>query len=82
MRSAKSRTWGKPWKGWKDYVPGYASASVLLPHQVMEVLGGKISHRTLRRLVENGELPPPFRVGGTNRWYPWDIARYLALKAA
>lgn len=36
--------------------------------------------RTVRRLVREGELPAPFKVGGALRWRRVDIERWLAEK--
>jgi predicted DNA-binding transcriptional regulator AlpA len=37
----------------------------------------RVDRRTVRRLWERGQLPPPLKIGGSNRWKPDDITEAL-----
>lgn len=37
----------------------------------------RVHRRTIARLVKRGELPPPLKVGGSNRWKGEDIEEAL-----
>ncbi len=43
--------------------------------EVCATLG--VADRTLRNLVARGDFPPPFQVGGLNRWRPDDIVDWI-----
>ena len=37
----------------------------------------RVDRRTVRRLWKRGQLPPPLKLGGSNRWKAEDIAEAL-----
>jgi predicted DNA-binding transcriptional regulator AlpA len=37
----------------------------------------KVDRRTIRRLCLKGELPPPLKLGGQNRWRAEDINKAI-----
>ena len=37
----------------------------------------RVDRRTVRRLWERGQLPPPLKIGGSNRWKKRDIEQFL-----
>jgi predicted DNA-binding transcriptional regulator AlpA len=37
----------------------------------------RVDKRTVYRLCRRGLIPPPFKLGGQNRWMPGDIAGAL-----
>jgi predicted DNA-binding transcriptional regulator AlpA len=37
----------------------------------------RVDRRTVRRLWERGQLPPPLKIGGSNRWKSDEIADAL-----
>ena len=41
-----------------------------------------VNKRTVQRMVADHELPRPFKVGRSTRWYKRDIEQYLEQKAA
>jgi excisionase family DNA binding protein len=43
--------------------------------QVAELLS--VSERTVRRLMEKGDLPAPVRLGRAVRWFEADVIAYL-----
>ena len=43
--------------------------------QVAELLS--VSERTVRRLVENGDLPAPVHIGRAVRWHECDVLDYV-----
>ena len=57
-----------------------AQGQTLTFAQIMSRLGIK-GRNTVYRLVRRGELPEPFRVGSTWRWYERDVVAYLAAQA-
>lgn len=47
-------------------------------HQIANMLS--LSKRTVYRLVDRNDLPPPFRVGGVVRWRYADIRAWIEAK--
>jgi predicted DNA-binding transcriptional regulator AlpA len=37
-----------------------------------------LSARTIRRLVDAGKMPPPLRIGGSDRWRLADVRQWIA----
>jgi predicted DNA-binding transcriptional regulator AlpA len=37
----------------------------------------RVDRRTVRRLWERGQLPPPLKIGGSNRWKKRGIEQFL-----
>jgi excisionase family DNA binding protein len=42
----------------------------------------RVHRRTIARMVKRGELPPPLKVGSSNRWKVEDIEKVLGRKPA
>ena len=57
--------------------PGRGHTDALLSYdQVAEWVG--LSTRSVRRLVDEGRMPAPLRLGGTRRFRSTDIDRWIA----
>jgi excisionase family DNA binding protein len=52
------------------------TSSLLIDGKACSAMLG-ISHRTLLRLVERGEAPPPVKLGRLTRWRAADVEAYV-----
>jgi predicted DNA-binding transcriptional regulator AlpA len=57
-----------------------ASFEPLLTHEDLEQLL-RVDRRTIRRLCLKGELPPPLKLGGQNRWRAEEINEAIEVMA-
>jgi predicted DNA-binding transcriptional regulator AlpA len=55
-----------------------AQLTPLLTNEDLERLL-RIDRRTVRRLCKRGQLPPPLKLGGGNRWRTEDIAEAIEM---
>ena len=51
------------------------TVKLLSRRQVAELLS--VSERTVRRLVENGDLPVPVRIGRAARWHEAGVINFI-----
>jgi predicted DNA-binding transcriptional regulator AlpA len=56
----------------KEHLKNQAATLLLEPLLTTSDLEAllKVDRRTINRLVKRGELPPPLKLGGSNRWRP------------
>ena len=60
-------------------VPDVAARAHLEPLLTVEDLERilRVDRRTIARLCKKGQLPPPLKLGGSNRWRVKDIAEAI-----
>lgn len=54
------------------------TSTLLDAAELAAIVGADV--RTVRRWVREGEVPTPFRIGGTLRWRRADVERWLETK--
>jgi predicted DNA-binding transcriptional regulator AlpA len=57
-------------------VPARAPLEPLLTVEDLERML-RVDRRTIARLYKKGQLPPPLKLGGSNRWRTADIAEAI-----
>jgi predicted DNA-binding transcriptional regulator AlpA len=62
-----------------NLMASHPARSGLEPLLTVEDLEGllRVHRRTIARLCQRGELPPPIKIGGSNRWRAEEIQRVL-----